>query len=203
MIIIIRCLIIAAFLSFFINCTVKAQGDIYGKTFHLDIVGGISFNQIDDDGAVGFNHYGFRSGLIIRTLRPNKLDFSLGFVFDQRGSTQDIGNIRMNYISLPASLIFKSWYVDELQRHKLEWLISLRFSRRLSLHSTHPLFQSTNGNYREFDLSYSAGLNYNFSKNISTQIRLQRSLSKLFMGIDESKSLRHYNAIIQFGYLIF
>lgn len=193
-------------LVFFGFSGTNAQESPIKRGFKASIIGGINLSQLDEDGLVGFSKPGLRGGFVIeRNLTINK-GISLSVLYEERGSSgklfgiKENSTIRLNYISIPLSYIFSSWWYAPLKRHKLQFALSMIPSRLIHSFSNHSEFDESVGTFNEWDFSVSIQLSYALGKRGSVQLFINRSLNKSFDSDVGENTLQHYIIGLQIGY---
>ncbi len=186
-----------------------AQNSSYQKGFNAELLFGLNFSQLDGDRLSGFNKAGIRTGLQIGVPVTERNDISLGILFDQRGSRNNIfgtgfnQHISLDYISFPLSLSHKSWMFEDMNRYKIRVYGSIIPARLFKIRSSHPDFNNATEKFKKWDLSIAVRLAYAIGTRSSLQLRLERSILKMY-SIPNSNitGLQSYLISVQVGYIL-
>ena len=203
--------------SYFLLCilifnqdSLSSQSTDIQKGFQAEIVAGSNFSQLDGDRLSGFNKFGLRAGLRLAYPLNNKKGWVLGILYDQRGSSTGIiskggfsQHISLDYIALPLSMYFNSWWNEPIRRHKVSVYGSLIPARLVRTESSHALFDDNTDNFKRWDVSFAIGVAYSVGRRGSIHLRIERSMLKIYRtpGTDIT-GLQSYLISIQYGFLL-
>lgn len=195
---------------FFGALSCKAQELTVPTGFQAEAIGGFNLSQLDGDQLSGFNKLGVRAGFRLSYATKQNRGLSFGILYDQRGSSTGIissngfsQHISVDYIALPLSYYFDSWAAKPLNRYKIRFYISMIPARLVSTRSSHQSFDMKTDNFKEWDVSIATGIRYALGMRSALDLRIERSLLKIFQPIaGQSSSLQSYLISFQFAYLL-
>ena len=197
-------LLLTIFLTIGIEPSLHAQKD---KQFIAELVPGFNLSQLDGDGLSGFDKIGLNSGFRISyPLRSNRA-LSLGIFLDQRGSRTSLiqnnsfsQSLSLNYISMPMSYEFHSWFQEDISEYKVKIRPGLNISRLFSVTSSHADFDAALNRYRRWDFSLYLGFSYLLSSSSRIEMKIERSILKLYKGPNSDfRALQSYLIAFQLG----
>jgi len=152
---------------------------------------------------------GLRAGLNISRRLSSKRSVALGLLYDQRGSSTGIISraggqfITLNYISLPVSMSFHSWWQDDLQRHRIRVRASVITARLVQTKSSHADFDNATDRFKKWDIGLGIGVAYATGARGEILLNLERSLLKIYnIPNTGSAGLQSYLVNVGYGYTI-
>ena len=173
-------LVIVMVCSFGGSLTAQRQG------FDMKLVAGANFSQLDGDGLSGFDKFGLVGGVEIAYPLSVNRAFSIGILYDQKGSRSKIRRgipssfIQLNYMSLPLSYQWLSWYDEEISMYKIAIKAIASPSRLLTTSSTHLGFDRATDDFKRWDINLGLAAAYRFTPRSEIAIGLERSLLKIY-----------------------
>tara|TARA_B110000211_G_C14077087_1_gene552651 strand:+ start:2224 stop:2859 length:636 start_codon:yes stop_codon:yes gene_type:complete len=164
---------------FLLLSTFIAQGQ---KTFTNSIHGDLTFNQIQGDGYVGYNHIGFQVGFgtMFKVAENHRLGFEINYA--QRGSRQRINlkkfvtndfKLYLNYVDVPVFYIFPKWGINFEVGPVFSYLID-------DTYTTNGIENNLANAYNEVELGLLLSANFKISEKLYFKIRANNSITGIF-----------------------
>lgn len=166
------------------NFVVKGQ-----KTFTNSVHGDLTFNQVQGDGYVGFNHIGFQVGFgtMFKVSENHRLGFEINYA--QRGSRQRINlkkqvvndfKLYTNYVDVPVFYIFPKWGVHFELGPVFSFLVNE------PTHSVNGIQSTSSDDYNNIELGLLLSANFKISEKLYFKIRANNSVTGIFKTPEES-----------------
>ncbi len=160
------------------------------QEFKLIVIGGFNASQINGDGLAGFNKYGLQGGLGVVRKVSNRGAWQFEVLYSEKGS-RDILNdwnqvqdtlFKVNYIDIP--LLYTYFIMPELRVQMGIYAATLTYASYTDTNSEIE-YDRMNDFYR-LDAGVTGGLEYQFYKQFSVNLRLSQSLT------DANKTFESY-----------
>lgn len=159
----------------------------FAQGFSAAALLGVNASQIDGDDSAGYNKVGLTGGFKLFYPVTEKGDLSMELLYSQRGSRSALslggGNtfyIKLDYIELPVSFVYKDWYMEDDKYYKVHAEAGLSYGRLFQTGSNISLYEEQPENFVKDDISYLASIAYRFNRNWGFTMRYTRSFRKLF-----------------------
>ena len=195
--------------SILFSVALKGQTEGLPKEIRSTLLIGSNFSQLDGDRLSGFDKLGIRAGMNIAFPLTTKRAGSISLLYDQKGSSSSLFNtgfrqyIALDYISLPLSMHWYSWWYDELKGYKINIYGSLVPSRLITTRSNQQNFDNATDRFKKWDISLALGVGYLVGRHSSIHLRIERSLLKIYEVPNATISgLQSYLVTVQFAYLL-
>ncbi len=181
-------------LSIFYSSFLSAQ-------ISLGVKGGINFSRINNlnFGSQNDKKRGIYMGLSSNTSLSEKFDIQSDLMYSQKGINLDIGNINIDYISLPILLSYK-W------NKKFSIQLGPELNYKILVTSTIHPYLNKDDLYNKFDFATDLGIAYHLTDKVGIEIRYSYGLNDLITidFTDEDGNLietKHFgnNQVVQLG----
>lgn len=150
---------------------------------------GLNFSQIDGDDLYGYNKIGLEGGVRVGYFVAEKSELGLELLLSQRGSSEtftfsDDGVIytQLNYLSVPITIDYRDWYVEEEKYYKARVHAGLAPGYLFSVSSTNGELENSIDFYNRFDLGYVVGASFYTSEHLGFTFRFYKSFLNLRSG---------------------
>jgi len=156
---------------------------VIGQGFKGTAVLGANFAQLDGDRLVGYRKVGLQTGLKVSFDLSEKLSGNVELLYSQVGSSSRLfapeneAITKLNYMVLPLYISINDWYIEKDDYHKLSGQVGISLGYLIS--SSVNAQDYSDEWFNKQDVSWLAGANYAFTKNISVTLRYTRSFNKL------------------------
>ena len=160
------------FFLFFVAYACFGQ-EAENKRFNLNLIAGLQGAQIDGDYYGGYNKAGVYVGLAVSRQLNDKMDFSLGMAFSQKGAREnpdpengyyDFYLAKMNYLEIPIQITHKFKKFDFFWGAYYGRLISSKEENQNGMINTGLQFKSN-------DVGYGLGLEYKIFDGVLLGVR--------------------------------
>lgn len=177
----------AVLLGLLIGLSTSSQAQ---QGFKGGLILGTNFSQIDGDMLAGYDKVGLSAGLRLSYPIKPQMDLSLEMLYSVRGSQEKlfgdgnsgVGKTSLRYLELPFVFSYKDWHMADENYHKVKVDAGLSAGYLFDVDSDNLIYRDDIGNLREYDVSWLAGISYNFTRHIGTTVRYNRSLVDLYKG---------------------
>lgn len=166
-------------LFFFVLLGLNSQAqNTFTNSFHADFTA----NQIQGDGYVGFNHFGFQVGFgtQFNVVKKHKVGFEINYA--QKGSRQRINlkkqvnddfKLYLNYIDIPIFYIFPKWGIHFEVGPTVSFLIR-------DFSETNGITNNYTQGYNRAELGLLLSANFKITDQLYFKIRSNNSVSGIF-----------------------
>ncbi len=173
--------------AIFLNIT-EAQE----QRFKAGVILGSNLSQIDGDNSNGYLKLGITGGLRGVAIITDKIELSIEFLFDQRGSrSQKIFDenffpfkVTTNYVSVPIIFNFQDWLDESEEYYKLHFHAGLSYGRLINYaiddeHDESILVEISKF-FNEDEVAVLVGATFYTGKHLAITGRFTRSLTNLY-----------------------
>jgi hypothetical protein len=152
------------------------------KVFTNSVHGDLTFNQIQGDGYVGYNHVGFQLGFgtMFKVAANHRVGFEINYA--QRGSRQRINlkkfvyndfKLYLNYVDVPVFYIFPKWGIHFEVGPVFSYLVT-------NTYTTNGIENYTSTGFNDLELGFLLSANFKISEKLYLKARVNNSITGIF-----------------------
>jgi len=200
------------FLLIGLSTNALAQGKNVDESrgFVLSLIIGANLSQLDGDNLSGYSSLGLRSGIQISNTFSSKMGFSIGLLYDAKGSRESFGlgngasisNIKLRYLSVPVDFFFSTDYNDLIERNRIRFHFGMSVSRLFGINTNIQQYSILESEFNNFDLSPYIGFTYLVSRSSGIHLRFERSINNVLDSIPSQniEALSSFMFSLQYQY---